>query len=171
MAGLGNALTTLIITDGLFIGDGITSVFEFGSLFRVSAGRLPLIIPDDGSTQTKTSSPHHVHISGGGGGSGGTGGFRPLGTNQIQPYIVPRDQESKYFQRNNIINVHFSIAGRTIEKTFAVSESRARMTFKVINLMNATKKQLNVSVKNIKHVATMTVARVRNLRLVRKSGK
>lgn len=163
MAGLGTAATTLITTRGLWIDDGITSALEFGAgitpWFRLWISELPKANPYVAAAGSYPLLPGEIQNL-----------YKELPAEQ-QYYVIPRDQEAKYFQRNKLINLHFSIAGKEVEKTFVVSENRARMAFKVINLMNDTKKRTHVYIKNIKRVATTAKASVRNLRLARKGDK
>lgn len=163
MAGLGTAASTLITTRGLWIDDGITSALQFGAgitpWFRLWISELP---------------PVNTYVA--------AAGSYPLLPGQIQNlykelppkqqyYVIPRDQEAKYFQRNKLITVQLNIAGKKVEKIYSVSENRARLAFKVINLMNDTKKRAHVYIKNVKSVASLAKATVRNLRLVRKGNK
>lgn len=163
MAGLGTAATTLITTRGLWIDDGITSALEFGAgitpWFRLWISELPPVNNYVAAAGSYPLMPGQIQTL-----------YRELPPQQ-QFYVIPRDQEAKYFQRNKIITVKFSIAGKDVEKIFAVNETRARMAFKVINLMNDTKARIHVYIKNVKHVASTAMFRIRNLRLARKGDK
>lgn len=162
MGGLGTAATTLITTKGLWIDDGITSALEFGAgitpFFRLWVGPVPTppVNPYVAAAGSRVFLPGEIQNL-----------YKELRAEQ-QYYVIPRDQEAKYFQRNRLIKVHFSFAGKDIDRTYAVSENKARLAFKVINLMNDTKKRAHVSITNFKRVATMAKASVRNLRLVSK---
>ena len=159
MAGLGTAATTLITTKGLFIGDGITSGLEFGAsitpFFRL---------------WINVSTPPPPVYQG-----GSNGGSKPLLPGQIQHlykpvpahqqyYVVPRDQEANFFNRNKVFTINMVFNNNTYMKQIEISDQRARTVFKVLNLANMTKDKINVVASGLKNVANRANISIRNLR-------
>jgi hypothetical protein len=176
MGGLGTAATTLITTRGLFIDDGITSALDFGAgitpWFRLYITAYP---PPPAS--------HYVAAA----------GSRPYAPGEIaqlyqpidpatglrvdakpleeQPFYVPLDKEAEFLSKNRVVTINLNFAGKHLEKIYTVTEHRATKIIEVINVVNATKKRVNVVASGLKRVTTEAVAKIRNLRLRSKYDK
>lgn len=106
--------------------------------------------------------------------AGGMGGSKPLLPGEIhnlyqvlppqqQYYVVPRDQEARYFARYQTVVVKMKIGDKEIEKNFRVREPRANGIATVISLLNVTKERMSVSLDHIKRVTSHAIVTVKNL--------
>lgn len=164
----GNAVTTSIITNGLTCNPAGTAckngiITTFFSLYCVDAP-----IPPE-------PKPQPPPVSGGGGAYPRDAWnkfnpgdiqkfFKPLNPEQ-QHYIIPRDQEARYFQRRKIIKLEINFGEKRIEKEYSVPEKRARVTVKVLDIANATLQSMTATVNNIKRITSNAVVYVKNIRL------
>lgn len=181
MAGDGTLATTMIITKGLSCAPcgGSPSV---GSPCEGSPG-----FGGDHKTGIITSAfslyctfvpptPPAVKPQGGGGGAYPRPAWNKFGPGEIQdfykpvtpeqePYLVPRDQEAKYFQKNKKVTIHLKIGTWfDSEKIYMVPEHQARTILKVFNFLNATRQNISITVNSIKRITTEAIVRIKNLR-------
>lgn len=84
-----------------------------------------------------------------------------------QPYLIPRDQESRYFEKKKIVTLRVKIGDREIEHEYSVREKRANQVIKIINLINATGNQIKVNASNIRRRINDVVIKVKDLTLKR----
>jgi len=180
LAGLGNLTTTLITTRGLFtLGDvtepGFTAL-TFGAgitpWFRLYINESTPPPPTENyvaAVGSRVFAPGEIANM-----------YRPIDprTNlpvgqQVgqDPYFVPLDQEANFFRRNKIITFKINLAGRDLEKSYSVSESRAKHIVEAANLINATKKRVSIAASGLKTLATEAVVRIRKLRLLSNKDK
>jgi hypothetical protein len=80
-------------------------------------------------------------------------------------YVVPRDQEHKYFKRHTLVTIGVKFGKFSTEKEYLVPLKNARAIVKVFNLMEVTKERIDVTVSNVKRVITDAVVAVKNFRL------
>lgn len=112
-----------------------------------------------------------------GGGGGGTGRWvsRVLQPGEIQQlyqpvapeqqyYVVPRDQEARYFKRPKYVSVKLTMGRIVVEKEFAVYDKRVRAVVQVINLINSTQERMSVVVKGINRISHYAIVKIKNLR-------
>ncbi len=85
--------------------------------------------------------------------------------------VVPMDKEAEYLAGNKIVTVTFNFAGKTMEKVYSVSNHRAKTIVEVINVVNATKDRISVTLSGLKRVTTRAIVEIRNLRLRNKRDK
>jgi hypothetical protein len=160
MAGLGGVATTAIITKGLTCGHGPLAPCRHGlittpfSLYCSVAPTPPAI-------------------------SGGGGPYPRDAWNKLNPgdiksfyqpvpeeyYLVPRDQEERYFRRHKVVKIVVKLGEFTAEKEYSVPERKAASIVKVFNLIDATKQHIDVAVTNVKRVTSSVVMSIKNLRL------
>lgn len=180
MAGLGNITTTLITTRGLFtvqevLPPGFTAL-TFGAgitpWFRLYISEAPPPPPVDNyvaAVGSRVYAPGEIAKM-----------YRPIDPatglpvgHQVgqEPYYVPLDKEAEFFRRNKIVTFKINLAGRDLEKVYSVSEHRAKSIVEVVNMINATKKQVSVMTSGVKKIATEAVIKVRNVRLRKDQDK
>lgn len=170
MAGLGNAATTAIITKGLSCSGGgspaptacergiITSFFSL-----VCTGVVPPVPPIP---------PEQVGDSGGGPYPGPAWNkfdsaadiFKPV--EGELPYYVPLDKEADYFRRYQTITLRIKLGDNEIEKVYRVPEDRAKIVVKAIDVVNATRERISVTVTGIKNLITKAIVTIKNLRRI-----
>lgn len=166
MSGLGSAATTLIITKGLFIGDNIASVLEFGAAITPWFGLYvsgPLVSPNYvAAVGSRVYAPGEIANL-----------YQPIdpntGLKTNEPFLVPMDKEAEYFQKNKVITLKINFAGKQFESQYAVPENRARKLVEVMNFINSTRNKINVAINGFKRVASVAIVEARNFRLIRKS--
>ena len=163
MAGLGNLTTTLIITGGMTGDHAPVDPCKHGIIttaFSLYCTGTPPVIPSKG---------------GGGGGyyphdawnridSGDVASFYKPVPENLQYYVVPRDQEANFFRRNKLIKLSVTLAGKTMEHEYSVSEKKAKIAIKVLNILDVTVSNINVTITNIKRFAIDAVIKVKNLK-------
>lgn len=158
---VGNAVTTAIITNGMTCNPSGTvctngMITTFFSLYCVEEPVKPVSSGGGGGYMRDAwnkFNPGDIHKF-----------YKPV-SQENQYYVVPRDQEAKYFQRHKIIVMKVKLGERTIEKEYSVPEKRANVILKVMNVMNATINNIQTSVSNIKRITSEAVVSVKNFRL------
>lgn len=159
MAGLGNLATTAIITKGLTGGYGpldpckngiITSWF---SLYYT--GITPAVKHSGGGPYPRDAWNKF--------GPGDIQNFYKPVPQQMQYYVVPRDQEAKYFKRSKHVVLHFKMGTYEIEKEYSVPENHSQAIIKVLNFANITRERIGLAVKNVKRIATKVIVTVSKL--------
>lgn len=176
MAGDGTLATTMIITKGLSCapcsaspcGGSPSSGGDHKTGIITSAFSLYCTLTPPTPTPTKPQ--------GGGGGIYPRPAWNKFGPGEIQdfykpvpleqqPYLVPRDQEAKYFQRNKKVTIHLKVSEWfDSEKIYMVPEHRARTILKIFNFLNVTRRSVGVVVSNVRRVTTEAVVRIKNFR-------
>lgn len=162
MAGLGTKATTAIITNGLTgCGHPGTSVCQSG------------IITTGFSLYCTGEVPPPPVSSGGG--PYPRQAWNRLDPGQIQNfykevnvedyYIVPRDQEEKYFRRHKPLKITFKMGEMTVEKEYLIPEKRAQAVVQAFNVVERTKENIDVTVEKVKRVVSNAVVTVKNIRL------
>lgn len=160
MAGLGGIATTAIITKGLTCGHGPLDPCRHG------------LITTPFSLYCSVAPP--APIVNAGGGPYPRDAWNKLNPGDIknfyQPvpqeyYIVPRDQEERYFRRHKAIKITFKMGEFVVEKEYSVPEKRANVVIKAFNFIEATKQHIDVAVTNISRITSSIVVKVKNIRL------
>jgi hypothetical protein len=80
-------------------------------------------------------------------------------------YVIPRDQEARYFRRYRMVKIGIKLGEFTTEKEYMVPTDKARAIFKVFNVLEVTKERFDVTVTNFKRVITEAVIAAKNFRL------
>lgn len=165
MAGLGNITTTLIITNGLFVSDVVPPGFSALTL-GAGIGSFTLVLYE--------AAPSENYVAAVGSRVYQPGEFANslklidpnTGLATDEPWhVIPRDQEAEYFRKKKIVTVKLVWNKQEYERTYVVTESRARMVLEVINFANKTKHQWSVAISNVKRVITDATVIIRKLRV------
>lgn len=159
MAGDGTLATTAIITGGLTCGHGplpecrsglITSPF---SLYCTVAPALPE--PDAGG------GPYPCEA------------WNKLAPGEIQNfyqevpveyYMVPRDQEAEYLRRYKKLKITLKMGDIMVEREYMVPESRRKVIVEAFNLVDITRRKIQLVVEGVKRVAGGVNVSIRNFR-------
>lgn len=80
-------------------------------------------------------------------------------------YVVPRDQEARYFQRRKHVKVTLRIGKHTSEKEFTIPASKAKMVVKAFNILETTRNNITITASNIKRLTSNFVFKIKNLRI------
>ncbi len=164
MAGLGNIATTAIITKGLTgCGHGPVDACRTGLI--TSPFSLYCITVPTPPTDAATGGGSYPHDAWNKFNPGDIQNFYQPVPPEQQYYVVPRDQEERYFRRHKIIKMKIQMGDIVVEKEYSVPESRAKMTVKALEVVDNTYKNMNVAVSNIKRLWTEAVVTVKNIRL------
>lgn len=162
MAGLGTVATTAIITKGL-TGCG------HGPLTQCRSG----LITTPFSLYCSVASEPTPHPGTGGGPypRDAWNRFNPGDIkNFYQPvpeeyYIIPRDQEARYFRRYKPVKITVKLGDHVMEKEYNVPDSHSKMIVKAFNVLEVTKDRIEVMAANVRRVTSDIVVKVKNLRL------
>lgn len=109
------------------------------------------------------------------------GGSIPLAPGEIQNFYKPVDDkvhipDSEESTESNGEFVDSSVYGKRVvgvkitseffkgEKQFIIPVNRAKVIFKVANIINSTMKKMQVTVNNLKNIAARTKVYIKNLR-------
>jgi hypothetical protein len=167
MSGLGTAATTLITTGGLYIDDGIVSILNFGGSVTpwiqlyINDYVPPLADNYVAAVGSRVYAPGEIANL-----------YMPIdpntGVRSPEPFLVPMDKEADYFRKNKVITLKINFAGKQYENHYAVPEQQAKRIVEIANFVNATRSKINVSVSNIKKLATTALVEVRNFKFTRK---
>jgi len=84
-----------------------------------------------------------------------------------QPYLVPRDQEAKYFEKKTHVVLRTSLNGTENEKEYAVPAHRTNANIQIPTLVNVTRDRATPIVSGLRRVATKAFTVVKNLYLRR----
>ena len=174
MAGLGNLTTTLITTRGLYtLGDVHTpgfTVLTFGAgitpWFRLYLGQD--FVPPKGKYVAAAGSRVYQ-----------PGEFQQswkeinpeTGLATEEPWLVPRDQEDRYFNKGKIVTIKLVWGDKQLERQYPVNERVAKRIIEAANVINVTKQRIKIAASAIKRVATTAVVEARNMVLRRKPNK
>lgn len=161
MAGNGTLATTAIITKGLTCGHGPLDPCKHGLITTpfslYCTGIIPPPKPSGGGGPYPYDAWNKFN-------SGDIKNFyKPVSIDDY--YIIPRDQEERYFRRYKLIKITLKIGDFISEKEYSVPDNRAKAVFKVFNFINATKDRIDIVVNNIKRLTTEAVVKIKNLRM------
>jgi len=160
MAGQGTLATTAIITKGLTGGHAPLDPCKSGLITTPFSLYCTGIVPPP--------------VGPGGGGPYPRDAWNKFNPGDIknfyQPvpeeyYIIPRDQEERYFRRYRHIKITVKLGTFTTEKEFSVPEKRAKIVMKAFNVLEATKENIDLAITNIRRITSDIVVKVKNLRL------
>lgn len=79
--------------------------------------------------------------------------YQPVPSEQ-QYYVVPRDQEARYFRRHKHVIIKFKMDSFTVEKEYSVPERRAKVVVSVLRLLNNTRERINVGVSHLHRITS-----------------
>ncbi len=175
MSGLGNLTTTLITTRGLFtLGDvhvpGFT-ILTFGAgitpWFRLYLGEG--FVPPTPSTYVAAAGSRVYQ----------PGEFQQswkevnpqTGLATEEPWLVPRDQEDRYFNKGKVVTIKLVWGEKQLERQYSINEKVAKRIVEATNMINATRERIRVSASGMKKLATTAIVEARNLVLRRKPNK
>lgn len=172
MAGLGNAVTTAIITKGLSCGGGgspATTACERG----IITSYFSLVCTGVTPPEPPPPPPEQIGDAGGGPYPGpawnkfdsAQGIYTPI--KDTPPFYVPLDKEADYLRSYKNIILRIKLGDNEIEKIYRVPETRAKVVMNVIDVVNSTKERINIVVSGLKNIVTRAIVTVRNLRRVR----
>jgi hypothetical protein len=175
VAGLGNLTTTLITTRGLFtLGDvtepGFTAL-TFGAgitpWFRLYINEtIPPPTPSNyvAAAGSRVYQPGEFQAS-----------WREIdpttGLATEEPWLVPRDQEGRYFNKGKIVTIKLVWGEKQLERQYPVNQRAAKRIVEAANLINATKERIKFTVSGFKKITTNVIVEARNFILVRKRDK
>lgn len=175
MAGLGNLTTTLITTRGLFtLGDVHTVGFTaltFGAgitpWFRLYLGQD--FVPPKPSTYVAAAGSRVYQ----------PGEFQAswkevnpqTGLATEEPWLVPRDQEDRYFNKGKIVTIQLVWGDKQLERQYTVNDRVAKRIIEASNMINATREKMKITASAIKKVTSTAIVEARNLVLRRKPNK
>jgi hypothetical protein len=164
MAGLGTLTTTAIITKGM-------TCSPTGSVCKNG------LITTHFSLYCADYVPPPIHQGAGGGpypkdawnkyNPGEINDFYKILPDEQQYYVVPRDQEEKYFQRHKIIKLELNFGNFRVEKEYSTPENRAKQIIKVMNVINATASRAKATVEKFKRLTTKAIVKIKNFRLLK----
>ena len=162
---VGNAVTTRIITGGLSCDPAGTActngiITTFFDLYCTT--EIPPVIGGGGGGPYPRDAWNKF-------GPGDIQNFYKPVPNDQQYYVVPRDQEARYFLRYKIVKMHLRVGQYEFEKEYSVPENKIKRVIKVMNLANVTQERLSVTVESVRKIATDAAVTIKNLRL--KKGK
>lgn len=148
MAGLGTLATTAIITGGLTCGHGPLDPCKSG------------LITSPFSLYCTSELPPPKPSSGGGGYP--CEAWNVLNPGEIQDfyqpvpleyYMVPREREAEFLRRYVPVKITFKMGKYSVEKEYAVPETKRTIIVKAFNFLDVTQKQVKLIAGNIKRVA------------------
>lgn len=160
MAGDGTLATTAIITGGLTCGHGPLSECRSG------------LITSPFSLYCTATAPPPKPSSGGG--PYPCEAWNKLNSGEIkdfyQPvpleyYIVPRDQEANYLRRYKKLKITLKFGDFMTEREYMIPESKRKVIVEAFNLMDVTRKRIQMVVENVRKVAGGVSVSIRNFRL------
>lgn len=160
MAGAGNLATTAIITKGLTCGHGPLDPCQHGLITTPFSLYCTGIVP-----------PPKPSFGGGPYPRDAWNKFNPGDIkNFYQPvpkeyYIVPRDQEARYFRRYQMVKIGVKLGKYSTEKEYSVPAKKARIIIKVFDMMEVTKERIDVAIDGIKRITSEAIIAVKNFRL------